>query len=430
LTIFEALAFIHSVSWQGSKPGLSRTRELLRRLGNPQRQLQFVHIAGTNGKGSTAAMLASVLREAGYQTGLYTSPYLTRFNERMQIDGAFIPDETLCALTERVAPEARAMADPPTEFEIVTALAMLYFAESGCDAVVLETGMGGRLDSTNVIDAPLCAMITNIGLDHTRELGDTVEKIASEKCGILKPGSSAVLYAQTAGVEQVVRERCAALNIPLRVTEPKELREVENSLRGQIFRYRGQEYHIGLFGAHQLKNAAAILEAVDVLRERGLNIPQEAVQRGLRAARWPGRFELVGERPYFIVDVGHNPQCAETVAECVNTYFPGVFTVMLLGVLSDKDYQSLADILAPAADAFVAATPESSRALPAADLAEVLLSAEGIHSSGKPVFTADSIAKGVALAKVLAGEDGLVVCTGSFYLSGIVRKMIGEANEN
>lgn len=412
------------MSWRGSKPGLSRTRTLLERLGSPQKQLSFVHIAGTNGKGSTAAMLASVLRAAGYKTGLYTSPYVTCFNERIQIDGSFIPDEDLCALVERVAPLAEAMADPPTEFELITALAMLYFAERRCDLVVLEVGMGGRLDSTNVIDAPLCAIITNIGLDHTRELGDTVEKIAAEKCGILKPGTSAVLYAQTPGVEQVVRERCAALGVPLRLTRPEELVQIENSLQGQRFSYRGQEYRVSLFGAHQLRNAAVVLEAVDVLRERGLALPQEAVRRGLGAVRWPGRFELVGQRPAFVVDVGHNPQCAETVADCVRTYFPGVFTVLLLGVLADKDYRGLVDILTPVADAFVAAAPESPRALPADALAEVLLPA------GKPVLTAKDIPEGVALARAMAGENGLVVCTGSFYLAGKVREIVEALHEN
>ena len=202
MTVQEALTYIHSVCWKGSVPGLERTRELLERMGNPEKSLRFVHIAGTNGKGSTAAMTASILRQAGYKTGLYTSPYILRFHERMQVDGVEISDEELADVTEFVRPHAEAMADHPTEFELVSCIAFEYFKRKCCDIVVLEVGMGGELDSTNVIDTPEVAVITNIGLDHTEYLGDTLEKVASAKAGIIKKGGTAVLYRSTPSVER------------------------------------------------------------------------------------------------------------------------------------------------------------------------------------------------------------------------------------
>ena len=206
MTVNEAIAYIHSVFWKGSIPGLGRTQELLRRIGNPEKKLKFIHIAGTNGKGSTAAMTASILRKAGYRTGLYTSPYIYRFHERMQIDGEQISDEDLVEITEFVKPHADAMAESPTEFELVSCIAFEYFARKNCDIVVLEVGMGGALDSTNVIPVPEVAVITNIGLDHTDYLGDTVEKIAETKAGIFKEGGHAVVYRGIPSVEQVFEQ--------------------------------------------------------------------------------------------------------------------------------------------------------------------------------------------------------------------------------
>ena len=216
----EALNYIHAVQWAGHKPGLTRTRTLLAALGNPHKQLKFIHVAGTNGKGSTAAMLASCLQAAGYRVGLYTSPFINRFNERIQVNGQQIPDEALVRLVERVKPAADAMTDIPTEFEIITALGMLWFAETKCDIVVLEVGLGGRLDSTNVIPAPEVAVITNIGLEHVEQLGDTHAKIAGEKAGIIKPGCDTVLYHQRRDVEEVVTDACRHAGSPMTVTDP------------------------------------------------------------------------------------------------------------------------------------------------------------------------------------------------------------------
>ena len=315
MTIEEARALIRGVEWRGSRPGLSRVRELLHRIGDPQDTLQFVHIAGTNGKGSTAAMLAAVLQAAGYTTGLFTSPFLEQFAERMQVNGQPIPDAELAAACETLQPCIAAMDDQPTEFELVTAAAMLWFQRRGCDIVVLEVGLGGRLDATNVIGAPACAVITNIGLDHTEILGDTLAQIAREKAGILKPGTRAVSYPQMPEVRAVLHEVCAQHGIPLTEADADAIEPLHDSIDGQTFSYRGAVYDLPLLGRHQLRNAAVALETVAALRARGWRIPDAAVHAGLAQVRWPARFEVLRRAPWFVLDGGHNPQCAQTVAD-------------------------------------------------------------------------------------------------------------------
>ncbi len=415
MTCQEALDYINGVRWYGSRPGLERISALLEKLGDPQKGLKAVHIAGTNGKGSCAAMTASVLRAAGYRTGLFISPYLARFNERMQINGEPIPDEALASLVEVLKPAADAMADHPTEFELMTAAALLWFRRERCDIAVLEVGLGGRLDATNVIDTPEAAVIMNIGLDHTAILGDTVERIAAEKAGIIKPGGEVVLYQQTPGVERVVRARCEAVGARLRTADFSQLVSEFDSLEGQVFRYKGQPCAIPLLGAHQQRNAAVVLELCEVLRERGWELPEDAVEHGLYAVSWPARFELVHEDPAFIVDGGHNPQCAETVAAGLARYFPGQRHVLLVGVLADKDYPGLMEILEPQADAWVCVTPESERALPAEQLGAYL------RRFGKPVTICETIPEGVSAAMEQAGPDGCACAVGSLYMAGAIR---------
>ena len=267
MTAQEAEQRIHEQAWIGRTPGLDRTRELLGRLGDPHMGLKFVHITGTNGKGSTAAMVSSVLRKAGWKTGLYTSPHLWHFGERFQVEGAPIADEDLGRITERVLKAAQGMSDPATEFELMTAVAMVYFQEQSCDLVVLEVGLGGRLDSTNIIPAPEVAVITNLGLEHTDQLGDTLALIAKEKAGIVKPGCRCVLYHQSREVEDVVEEVCRTLGVELTKTDLDSVQILETSPAGQRFSYRGETYQIPMVGAYQVRNAATAIETVEALRQ-------------------------------------------------------------------------------------------------------------------------------------------------------------------
>ena len=413
MTPNEALDYIHSVCWKGSIPGLGRTRELLHKMGDPQDQLQFVHIAGTNGKGSTAAMTANILRKAGYRVGLYTSPYIFRFHERMQVDGQCISDEELAEITEFVKPLAEAMEDHPTEFELVTCIAMEYFKRHHCDVVSLEVGMGGELDSTNVILPPLVAVLTNIGLDHTEFLGDTLEKICETKSKIIKPGSIAVTYREKPSVEAVIEARCRAVGAKWMPADFDSLHLVSASLEGQVFDWGDyREIHLPLLGRHQLYNAAVVLTIVQALREKGLSISDEAVRRGIATVSWPGRFELVARNPLFIVDGGHNPQCIEALVNNVRDYLGGRTLTVLTGVLADKDYADMYEDMAQYVTRFVTVTPPNPRALSAQALAEYL------QRFGKPVTACETVAQGVALAKELAGPDGVVLAYGSLYMVG------------
>lgn len=415
MTLDEALGYIHRVDWRGSVPGLSRIDALLNKLGHPESTVKYIHITGTNGKGSTCAMTASVLQAAGYRTGLYTSPYIRRFNERMQINGVPIPDDDLCALVEEIQPLADSMADHPTEFELVTAIGLTWFARHHCDVVVCEVGMGGEFDATNIIPAPEVAALTNIGLDHTAFLGSTVEAIAATKSGIIKPSCHAVLYPCPPSVEQVVAARCRAAGAPLTVTDFNALHPISHSLDGQTFDWPGLPgLHLPLLGQHQLHNAAVALTILDVLRRRGWHIPDNAIRTGLDAVEWPGRFQVVRRDPIVILDGGHNPQCMEALTQNVSDYLSGYPLTVLTGVLGDKDYAHMYGRLAAQAVRFVTVTPRNLRALPAAHLAEML------SALGKPVTACSTIAQGVDDALSLTPPDGAVLCCGSLYLLGDV----------
>ena len=418
----EALQYIHSVEWRGSRLGLARTYELLDRLGNPQKELRFVHVAGTNGKGSTAAMLASILETSGYRTGLYTSPYIHRFNERMQVNGQMIGDEELAELTAYIRPFASAMEDPPTEFELITALAMEFFKRRHCQIVVLEVGLGGALDSTNVIDTPELAVITAIGLDHTRELGDTIPQIASAKAGIIKEGGDVVIYGQNPEAEEVlertVREKHGRLYRPAYDT----LRPVSRSLRGQVFDYGGyRNLQIPLLGTYQLNNAAVAIAAAEVLAGKGWAITPETLAEGLAKTRWRGRFELLSERPVILVDGSHNPQGIRATAGSLREYFPEGGILFVVGVLADKDARSMMKAILPLAKEFITVTPPSPRAMEAGQLAELLRSL----GAGQ-VTEAASIPEGCGLALEKAGKTGVICALGSLYMVGDLTQAFEE----
>ena len=418
MTYEEALNAIHAVHWQGHKPGLGRTRALLAALGDPHKALRFVHVAGTNGKGSTAAMLDSCLRAAGYKTGLFTSPYINRFNERVQVDGVPIPDGDLVRLVERVQPAAAAMADTPTEFEFITALGMLWFAEQRCDIVVLEVGLGGALDSTNVIDPPECAVITALGLDHVKELGPTLADIAAAKAGIIKPGSPAVSYGGAPEADRVIAAAAHACGAPLTVVDFTRLRLRGAGLDGQTFDFDGLDgLTLPLLAGYQPRNAAVAVTALRALRARGWDIPDEAIRRGLASVRWPGRFELLRRSPPFLLDGSHNAHGMRATADSLRSLFPGQKFVFLVSIMADKDADEMLRLLLPLAKAFVTVTAPSPRAIPAADLAARI---EALGGRAEP---AASIPAAVEHAAALAA-GGPAAALGTLYFSGEVRQAV------
>lgn len=421
MNVEQAIAYIHSVCWKGSIPGLGRTQELLKKMGNPEKKLKFVHIAGTNGKGSTAAMTASILRKAGYRTGLYTSPYIYRFHERIQVDGVEISDEDLTEITEYVKPLADSMAQSPTEFELVCCIAFEYFYRKKCDIVVLEVGMGGAWDATNVIEVPEVAVITNIGLDHTEYLGDTVEKIAETKSGIFKPHGHAVVYRSTPSVEAVYERVCAERDVSLRKADFDGLVLKAHTLEGQVFDCGSRKNLVlPLLGDHQLHNASVVLSIADTLIGEGWKISEQNIYDGIRDVHWPGRFDIVCRKPLFIIDGGHNPQCIEALVKNIRDYLAGKKVVALTGVLADKDYADMYKPVMPLVDRFVCITPPNPRKLEAEQLARYL------RQAGAQAQASESILDGVKKAMDLAGEDGVVLCFGSLYSIGGIRDALKD----
>ena len=420
MTYEEALAYIHSVTWRGSKLGLDRTHELCARAGDPQRKLRFLHIAGTNGKGSTAAMLAAILSDAGYTVGLYTSPFITRFNERMQINGEQIGDEELAELTAWLKPLADGMANHPTEFEMITVLGFEYFLRHNCDVVVLEVGLGGELDSTNVIDVPELAVITNIGLDHTRELGPTIADVARAKAGIIKENGDVVIYGGNAEADAVLTAACDANGARLIRTVHDDIHNVVCSLDGLTMDFGERKgLHIALVGAYQAHNAAVVLTAVDALRRKGWHIPEEAVRSGLLRVAWPARFEVLTRAPLFLADGGHNPQGVQAAVDAIRAVLPGERIAFLLGVMADKDVAHMLEKIAPVGSAFFTVTPHNSRAMPANELAERL------GALGCEAMACEDIGEGVRRAWDSAKENGgAAFALGSLYLLGDVRNEV------
>ena len=408
----EALEYIHGISWTFCKPGLERISALCKALGDPQKKLKFIHIAGTNGKGSTSAMLESVLRESGYKTGLFTSPYIRTFNERMRVDGENISDRELAEITEYVRPFADAMTDKPTEFELISAIAFEYFSRNNCDVVVLEAGMGGRLDSTNVIDSALLSIITGIALDHTAFLGDTVEKIAAEKAGIIKYGCPVLFGGEDEAAERVILERAAEMNAPFSRVDRSSLTLHSQTLDGTVFDFGGyKNMQIRMLGSYQPRNAATVLSAIDILKERGFSIPDSAISRGLDATRWQARFEVISNDPLVIFDGAHNPEGIAAAVESIRHYFGDKRVYVLTGVLRDKDYNIIASDISKVASRTFTLTPDNPRALSAEEYAEVLKE-KGVEAMPYP-----DIESALSAAREAAKRDGVpLICMGSLYL--------------
>lgn len=413
MTYEEALSYLENYTWSKTRLGLGRTRELVARLGDPQKKLRFVHVGGSNGKGSTCAMVASVLQEAGYRTGLYTSPYIQDFCERIQINGENIPHDRLADITEKLRDAAESMEDHPSWFEMVTAVAFQYYLEENCDIVVLEVGMGGELDSTNVIDSPEVAVLTNIGLEHTEYLGDTIEAIAETKSGIIKHGCRVVSYDNIPEVKAIISRVAEENEAPLVFADPSGVRLISRDLDGQVFEWEGETYTLPLHGEHQLRNVSVVMEILRAMREQGWNIPLGAVKKGLAAVKWPARFQILTRKPLFILDGGHNPQCAEAMTESLDALLPGQKVDFMLGILADKDYSQMIDILAPYAASFHCIAPENERALGVNDLADT------IRARGFETYAYDDLGRAMSAVMTSAADHARpAVCFGSLYLAG------------
>jgi dihydrofolate synthase/folylpolyglutamate synthase len=406
--------------------------ELLERLGNPHLTASTVHVAGTKGKGSTAAMIASVLSSAGYRTGLYTSPHLIDLRERMRVDGRLISKSELVRLVCRLKPEVEAVNEKAnygrlTTFEVLTTLGFMFFAEKKVQIQVVEVGLGGRLDATNVVKPEVC-VITTLGLDHTDVLGDTLSKIAAEKAGIIKPGVPIVTAKLEPEAASVIEAFCKSNVAPLiRVghdivcagkgdRDGFQLLEV----KGRLGRY---EVELPLRGRFQLENAAAAVGALEVLSERRFKVKRENITTGLRRVRWPGRFQLIRRRPALVVDGAHNPQAALELKKAIEDFLsvrkPGR-RILVIGMSSDKDYPAVADIMAPLFDSVIATHSRHPRALEAG-----VLAAEFIKR-GSEVVTADSVAEAMGLALEAAQNTGFICATGSLFLAGETLEWAGK----
>ena len=439
MTFKEALDFMNR--WHGSRLGLSRMQEMAERMGHPENNLRYVHVAGTNGKGSTCAMLESVLRAAGYKTGMLTSPYLETILESIKINGQNISEEDFCRAVDEVRTAVcgtgqglSEMEDKPTEFEILTMAAFAAFAHASCDIVVMEVGMGGRLDSTNIIPPPEVCAIVNLSLEHTQFLGDTLAEIAFEKAGIIKKGCPVVTYPVDIEAEEAYRKVCSErgavlcradmdsviledeadawhVRAQIGAADVGQVRAqigaadawhvraqtgaadasharalsgaVSGKVKGQLFSWH--EYRnifTALPGRHQVFNAVMVLEIIGKLKEKGWSIPETAVREGLGTVTWPARFEILRKKPLFICDGSHNPQCIEALENNLSTLLPDEKIVFLMGVLADKEYDKMLKYLLPHAKAFVCLTPDNPRALAAEKLAEIIRTSADNMSCG------------------------------------------------
>ncbi len=418
----EALEYIHGTLKFGVKLGLHNIQLLLELMDNPHHKLKAIHIAGTNGKGSTTAFISSMLIEAGYRTGIFTSPYLERFTERIKIDRDEIQKEDLARITSYVKEKVDLMinmgSNHPTEFEIITAIAFQYFYEMKCDLIVLETGLGGRFDSTNIIDTSLVSVITTISYDHMNILGNTLSEIAYEKAGIIKEDGDVVLYSQSCEAEKVFADVSRKKSSTIHKVSFDSVRINNFSVTGQGFDYDNlRDIHISLLGEHQVRNAVVALECIRVLNRKGYLISESAIRTGLSAARWPGRLEVLKHKPIFLIDGAHNREGVQVLTNFLKEYFPGKEILFIVGVLKDKDYRSFIELCAPIATSFWTVTPKSDRALPAQTLAHV------IEPYCKNVIANDTIEEAIASCLNAVQDESVICAFGSLYYIGEIRNI-------
>ena len=418
----EALSFIHSRDKFGSRPGMERIEALCNAFDNPQDKLKFVHVAGTNGKGSTCHMIASVLKESGYKVGLFTSPFVTDFRERIQINGEMIPKNDLAEIISEVKPVVERLSKEdiePTEFEIITVTAFLYFLRRDCDIVVLEVGLGGLLDSTNIIKKSEVSVITSISLDHTNILGDTLLKIAAHKCGIFKQGGNVVGYPQPDfSVERFIKEKAKEMNCEYYQHELSKIRLVREEIDGSTVMYAGCTFKIPLTGKHQLYNFATAVAAINVLKKNGWNITYKSLIDGISNVKIPARTEIVCKSPLTILDGGHNAEGIDALCNSLEKFCSDKKIIAIFGMMKDKDYGYVVSKLAPLCDRIYTTEASNPRTLDAKSLAKEA------KKYCKKVKAESSPEKAYRKALKKANPEDVVLICGSLYLASDVKKFI------
>lgn len=409
----EAIDYLKIAAQRGSVLGLSRITELLRLMGDPQDKVKTVHIAGTNGKGSFGAMLSSVLKSAGYKVGGFSSPAITKITDSFRIGGKEITEQDFADLIGDIAPICESMDEKPTEFEVLTAAAFELFVRKGCDIAVVECGMGGDTDSTNVIKAPLLSVITNVQKDHSAFLGDTIWEIASHKCGIIKSGRPVYFGGSNEEVYEIAAETARKNGSELYIPDYSRFSWSEDSfdMNGFKFTYKGEKLHIPLLGTYQAENAINVLSCVEILRGEGIDIPESAVREGLENVSWHGRFEVVSREPLVIYDGAHNPDGIRCAASSIRRYFGDKRVALLIGVMADKEYGLYADMLGELAEKAFAVKPDNPRSLDSDKLAQAL------NDRGLETTPFSDLGEGVAAAYRYAQEHRVpLIALGSLYM--------------
>ena len=427
----DVISYINSIERFGSRPGLVRVQNLLRRLGNPEKNLKVIHVAGTNGKGSVSTMISYILEKSGYDVGMYTSPHLENYNERIKINNKDISDEEFATAGEKIIKACQECVENneehPTVFEFLTAMALLYFDEQSVDFVVLEVGLGGRYDATNVIENPLLSVITSISMDHMDVLGDSIESIAFEKAGIIKKNCSTVLFFPNNKVYNIIKSVCESLNSQLYYVSDMHIQNVRHSIEGITFSintdfYSYKDLKVSLIGEHQIYNTALVLLAVEVLRNKGIEISEENVRIGLEECYWPGRLEIVGKNPLVLLDGAHNEEAALRLRDSVETYFNNRRLIFMIGVFADKDYQNILHIMAPLADLIITLTPDNPRALPSDKLA---LDAKKYCCK---VIDGENVRRALEIACNEAEENDVILAFGSLSFLGELTDALNSRN--
>lgn len=424
----ESRKYIEDSQKYGSVLGLDNMRELMGRLGNPQDKLKIVHVAGTNGKGSVIAYLYTVLREAGYRVGRYISPALYSYRERMEVSGEAVSREDFAICLSRTAQAISQMTEEglphPTPFEIETAVAFLFFEMKKCELVLLEVGMGGSLDATNIIKTPVLSVLASISIDHIGFLGNTLGEIAKTKAGIIKKGCPMITIHQKAEAENAIKDVCGICGVPFREADGNHALVIEESPEGQSFRYEGEEYRISLGGVYQKENVVLAIETLKMLSEIGFPTIEEQRKEGLFRTRWNGRFTVLSREPLFIVDGAHNPAAAEKMASSIRHYFDGKKIYFIIGMFRDKDYREVLSKTCPYAEKiFTIEAPDNPRALPAEELA---LAAREFH---RDVQAMKSVEEAVETAYSLAGEEDVILAFGSLSFIGVLSETVEKRKD-